>query len=54
MQVGRVVLGFVHIDPKEKATSLPDGFIEKPFNVHIEQRQRSKKNIRFYVRFRLV
>ena len=29
-QVGHVVLGFVHIDPKEKVTSLPDGFIEKP------------------------
>ena len=33
--------GFVCI--RAKGTSLPDGFIENQSNVHIEQRQRSKK-----------
>ena len=42
------MLGFVYIEAK--AISLPDGFksIQK-INVHIEQRQRSKKEIRVHV-----
>ena len=34
---------------KSKATLLLDGFIDNPINVHIEQRQRSKKIIAFAI-----
>ena len=40
---GSFVLG----ERKTKATSLPDALIRIQLNVHIEQRQRSKKNFTF-------
>ena len=40
-------IGFVDIDAKAKATSLPDGSGEIQFNVHTEQRQGSKEKFAF-------
>ena len=37
---------FVYIEAKAKETSVPEEFIDNRFNVHIEQRQKSKKENR--------
>ena len=46
-------LVLVYIGVKAKVTSLPDGFIENPFNVHIEQRQKTTKRKHFCVHISL-